>query len=242
MSQKRKEEHSKVKTSTSHPCHLEVMTRWELGMVLLGVPVAKERPRFFAVGRSIRCADPQQKIKDEVSKNMAYQIGFSTIRKCTRFEVDIEFYMPIPESFSRLKKNRMLWFEQPNERPDIDNLVKFYLDCANTVVWQDDGMISKINAVKKYSENPRTVIKIIGAQEMEPEDIVKGILEQFSVDEFISMVCDISSLYDIVAESGLESKHKDAALILSRIAKYGDRLKKIDAKYPDAWEKLMKDA
>lgn len=167
MLQKRKEEKpTDVKTFPSSPCLPEVMTHLGLDMLIAGVPIAKERPRFFNVGKSIRCADPQQKIKDAVREEMRYQMGFNPIKQCTNFEVHLEFHMPVPESLSATRKNLLLTKQAHSSRPDIDNLIKFYFDCANTVLWHDDGMISKVSAIKKYSETPKTIIKIIGVPDV----------------------------------------------------------------------------
>ncbi len=167
MPQKRKEEKPlEVKTCTFHQCHPVETTHLGLDMLIAGNPIAKERPRFFNVGKSIRCADPQQKIKDAVREEMRYQMGFNPIKQCTNFEVHLEFHMPVPESLSVTRKNLLLTKESHSSRPDIDNLIKFYFDCANTVLWHDDGMISKVSAIKKYSETPKTIIKIIGVPDV----------------------------------------------------------------------------
>lgn len=45
-------------------------------------------------------------------------------------------------------------------RPDLDNLVKFYLDVAIGVLYEDDKQVVKITADKMYSVEPRTEITI----------------------------------------------------------------------------------
>lgn len=46
--------------------------------------------------------------------------------------------------------------------PDLDNMVKFYLDCLNKMAWEDDCQVINIVADKRYtnSRNPRTEIEI----------------------------------------------------------------------------------
>lgn len=73
--------------------------------------------------------------------------------------LDITFHMPIPLSWSKVKKVRM--DGQPHvSKPDIDNLIKFSLDCMNGIVYSDDRFIWSINAKKVYSSIPRTHITI----------------------------------------------------------------------------------
>lgn len=45
-------------------------------------------------------------------------------------------------------------------RPDIDNMVKFYLDCMNELVYADDRQVVELSARKVYSFKKFTVIKI----------------------------------------------------------------------------------
>ena len=38
------------------------------------------------------------------------------------------------------------------KRPDIDNFVKFYMDCMNKVVYLDDSQVIELRAVKEYDD------------------------------------------------------------------------------------------
>ena len=38
------------------------------------------------------------------------------------------------------------------KRPDVDNFVKFYMDCMNKVVYLDDSQVIEIYAKKEYSD------------------------------------------------------------------------------------------
>ncbi len=46
------------------------------------------------------------------------------------------------------------------KKPDVDNLIKLYLDVISGIVMQDDNCVSLGSAIKVYSINPRTVIYI----------------------------------------------------------------------------------
>lgn len=67
--------------------------------------------------------------------------------------VTMNFFMKRPKSVSR---------DYPTVTPDIDNCIKYYLDCGNKVLWEDDKNIVKIVATQQYDENPRTEIKVEG--------------------------------------------------------------------------------
>ena len=78
----------------------------------------------------------------------------------------ITFYMPRPKShyrtgkYSHLLKANARAFH--NVKPDIDNLVKFYMDLMNKVFYVDDSQIWALAAIKVYSweNNPRTEVII----------------------------------------------------------------------------------
>jgi len=68
--------------------------------------------------------------------------------------------MKMPKS-SKVKTNKMLNNEIKNtKRPDLDNIIKFFLDSMNGLVFTDDSLIWKLKAQKVYSLDPRTEIII----------------------------------------------------------------------------------
>lgn len=63
--------------------------------------------------------------------------------------LSVDFYMPIPNSFSRKKK--ALYIGKPHQqRPDIDNLLKAVMDA----LCDDDSYIYIIHAAKQWSDRP----------------------------------------------------------------------------------------
>jgi Holliday junction resolvase RusA-like endonuclease len=44
-------------------------------------------------------------------------------------------------------------------KPDIDNLIKFVMDCGQNILWNDDSTICQIESKKIYSKHPRTEIE-----------------------------------------------------------------------------------
>ena len=81
--------------------------------------------------------------------------------------VTLTFYMPIPKSYTKKKKALMQdeTYAHTN-KPDIDNMVKFYLDCFPF----DDKVIYKIKARKFYS--PRSRVEIaVSVKKDNPNDL-----------------------------------------------------------------------
>ena len=77
--------------------------------------------------------------------------------------LEATFYFKIPLS----QMNRMTSKSSSNKRfkgegvphsirPDLDNVVKFLLDCCNGVIYRDDCLVASMKIEKVYSENPRT--------------------------------------------------------------------------------------
>jgi Holliday junction resolvase RusA-like endonuclease len=68
--------------------------------------------------------------------------------------VDVTFYFP----HTIHKKNKLKRWHII--RPDLDNCVKFILDVATGITYNDDCIVSDIHARKMYSDSPRTEFTI----------------------------------------------------------------------------------
>ena len=71
----------------------------------------------------------------------------------------IIFFMQAPYSYTD-RKRESLYGQPHHKKPDLSNLIKFYEDCANTILYKDDAQICKIEAQKIYDKKPRTEITI----------------------------------------------------------------------------------
>lgn len=59
--------------------------------------------------------------------------------------------------FTKPIKNR----KYHNKKPDLSNLIKFYEDCFNGFIWEDDSQIYAYkNCQKTYGTEPFTLIKV----------------------------------------------------------------------------------
>lgn len=123
-------------------------------LIIEGKPIPLQRARKGKYG----FYDPQAKEKTEVFAKSIDQLGDFIILGPI-VSVHYCFYMPIPKSFSKLKKaayeNRV-----HIKKPDLTNLQKFYEDVFNEILWKDDANIYYTVALKKYSANPRVEIDV----------------------------------------------------------------------------------
>ena len=118
-----------------------------------GKPIPLARPRFSC--RSTY--DLQTQLKNDVSFIIKSQISQPPTSKLVSLK--IHFFMPIPKNLPP-KKTELLECTPHRKRPDLDNLVKFYIDVCNGLIYNDDSQIFSITAAKFYSKEPRTVMFI----------------------------------------------------------------------------------
>ncbi len=65
------------------------------------------------------------------------------------------FYMPMPGKISS-QRIAKLQGQYHSFKPDLDNLVKYILDCANGILYHDDALICSMSAIKQYDVTPHT--------------------------------------------------------------------------------------
>ena len=70
------------------------------------------------------------------------------------------FLMKIPKSLSKKKKLELNG--KPHKKaPDLSNMIKFIEDTFNKYIWEDDRLISKISAEKRYSHISATAFSVV---------------------------------------------------------------------------------
>lgn len=69
--------------------------------------------------------------------------------------------MPIPKSMSKRERgDAVKGFLKHVKKPDVDNLIKLYLDVLSGTAITDDNAVSIGTAIKVYSSRPRVEIHI----------------------------------------------------------------------------------
>lgn len=129
----------------------------ELSLSIPGNPIAKKRPRFARRGKFVTTYNAQESEEGKFICIMSSKIcGHCPIKAGTPIHLDIQFIMPFPSSMSE-KKRQMATH---TKKPDIDNLLKFFKDCANGILWHDDSQVVSVNAYKSYGKYPQTTFSV----------------------------------------------------------------------------------
>jgi len=227
-----------------------------------GKPIPKKRARHARRGNFITTYDPQSALKEDVrsqmtqiiieainSENKQISMEASNLAYAKAFYVNLSFYLPTIDSDSDGQKNAKLWgFELANKKPDCDNLAKFYLDCANGILWKDDSMIVQANAQKQYGYPARVEIEIMPKEPIKLHEKTEGVLKVFSPYELKELFKDAYYLSkqdnQNIFEMDRDNKEhwlSTTAHLLSEFAnKYADKLKKVN-KFDSVEKKVKKD-
>ncbi len=133
----------------------------EMTMIIPGVPIAKKRPRFARRGKFVTTYNDQQ-----TEEGRWLLSAREYIRETLKGPLDVPvklqmvFRMPIPKSTTKNNLVKLSFHPEHAKKPDIDNLIKFCLDCLNGELFIDDALVCGITAEKKYDPSPETVIVV----------------------------------------------------------------------------------
>jgi Holliday junction resolvase RusA-like endonuclease len=135
-------------------------------IVIPGKPISQMRPRL---SKGV-VYNPQAMMKRLVSLEMTRQVcrihqgdpqKLHSFHSVGSFEVQMTFYFKPAKSVSKSKRKAMLRNEIPClVKQDLDNMEKFYCDCANNVLFEDDHQIVKMKSQKLWSESERVLIQV----------------------------------------------------------------------------------
>ncbi len=126
---------------------------------MLGVPVAKGRPRFAkATGHTYT---PEKTRSFEAAlKYAAEQVMGERPPLDGPLELDMQVVVPIAQSWPKKRQAAARDLrEWPTRKPDFDNFQKV-VDGLNMVVWVDDGQIVRSTFEKRYGDKPGMWIRV----------------------------------------------------------------------------------
>jgi Holliday junction resolvase RusA-like endonuclease len=137
-------------------------TQEPVTIVLLGKPVAWARPGGGKTGNRFT---PEKQRANGAEIKLAAQQYMLHQHDAGMFEVPVEMLIraefQIPVSWSRKKKNAaLLGLFHHGGKPDADNLAKQVNDALKGVVYSDDKLISLLTVDKRYSNQPKLVIRV----------------------------------------------------------------------------------
>lgn len=79
--------------------------------------------------------------------------------------LSLHFDLPYPKSWP--KKRKRNYENEPHlTKPDIDNLVKWVLDCMNGVVFHDDRQIVALSCQKNYCDHDGSTFIFVRDQDV----------------------------------------------------------------------------
>lgn len=115
-------------------------------------PVGKGRPKFARRGNFVSTYTPKKTTDyEEIIKKAAKNAMGSSEPLETPVSCYFYISLPVPASYSKKRREACLTnSERPTKKPDIDNIVKCFLDALNGVIYQDDTQVVSIHATKVY--------------------------------------------------------------------------------------------
>ena len=114
--------------------------------VLFGTPIPLQRPRYSPG----KIWDSQKAAKITCSSQLEDQHGKSPLFSGP-LHMSVTFYMPIPKTCAK-KRIPTTQNSYHSIKPDISNLLKFYEDIANGILYKDDACICSTHAEKRYDD------------------------------------------------------------------------------------------
>lgn len=113
-------------------------------------PKPKGRPRFTRQGHAYT---PDTTRAYESAIRLYYKDNTDDFYE-SAISIRLTFFMPIPKSATKKMKTAMESGEvKHTKKPDTDNMVKAFTDAIMGVAFEDDSLITKIYAEKKYSSS-----------------------------------------------------------------------------------------
>jgi Holliday junction resolvase RusA-like endonuclease len=213
--------------------------------IIPGTPVAKDRPRHLCTKeRRPYIFDVQKPAMKGISDTIAQQFTLalenknpqialkaSEIASSRAFDVTLVFLFTPTRSLNSGARNALLWgIGEYNQKPDLDNLEKLYLDCATQAgIWADDAQVVCLNSKKIYAENASTIMTVMAKKDFTIQKVYMQVLSVFSPKELYQLSDDArylcaTTLEDMIDVSEL---HHCAAAVIAFANKYADRLMKI---------------
>jgi len=133
--------------------------------IVPGAAAGKGRPRVAVCGGHARAYTPT---KTRTREGIVASLCMDAMQGRPAFSgpVDVSIYVeaPIPASWTK-RRRAEAWGRPCPVKPDLDNIIKLYLDAINGIAFADDKQVVSLSASKTYGHDPRTTIRIT---EVEP--------------------------------------------------------------------------
>lgn len=127
--------------------------------VLDGKPVSQGRPRAVKTHNGIRVYNPDADSKQNDRKKIMQQMRAQSLS--TRLDGPIAVNMTFHMGQAAKRVTERLNGSPFPKKPDIDNMVKYYLDVLNDLVFTDDRLIVELWCKKVYSDKTKVEIDVM---------------------------------------------------------------------------------
>jgi Holliday junction resolvase RusA-like endonuclease len=117
-------------------------TRWNFSIRMK--PTALKRPRVT----STHTYNPQQNLMYCVRRELQL-VHWKWPSLEGDVELNIWLHFEMPKTWSKKKKELMAG-KRKRSRPDSSNVLKFYEDCMQGIVFEDDAQITDLTVRKRY--------------------------------------------------------------------------------------------
>ena len=117
-----------------------------------GTPIGKGRPKFARRGNFVSTYTPTKTRDYETLIAEAARQAMGSLKPLkTPVAAYIYITVPIPQSYSKKRTEACLsGSERPCKKPDIDNIIKAFLDSMNGIVYDDDTQVISLHSHKNY--------------------------------------------------------------------------------------------
>ena len=135
-----------------------------------GIPVPKARAADFvtSAGRRIRLTPEKTREWERLVAWYARRAMGARAPMTGPLAVIITVYVPIPASWTLTRKRQAMTGRLlPTSRPDLDNYAKGVLDAVSrtrkqpAICFENDSQVVDLSLSKRYSEEPRVVVRIV---------------------------------------------------------------------------------
>jgi Holliday junction resolvase RusA-like endonuclease len=130
---------------------------------IIGDPVPQKQTRFTRNGHTYNPSSKDiERLQWQIRPNAPVNWLVGPV------EMHLTFYMPIPKSASsRMKLQMRNEIILPDKKPDFDNLAYLVTNALKGIVYKDDAQVTDCVIRKRYSDKPRTVIKVIPIDDLQ---------------------------------------------------------------------------
>ena len=132
-------------------------------MTIIGVPIAKKRPRFanrkkkdgrkFIVG-----------INDQETEEGRSYLDIRRQWTGPPLDCPVKLFIlalfPVTKSSIKKVDAMLSGITKHTKKPDLDNLQKFYMDVFNGLVWVDAAQVWRVEAGKGFAQIPQTIVRV----------------------------------------------------------------------------------